>query len=153
MDKRKSSPTLFSKDRQPAPENRRGGQKAPRFAKEMKKFFEDPANAEHLDGAETFEEWLVYKAMRGDKDCLSAVIHQRIPSRRATMEPVKLEGWEDANTPTAQAELIYTAVAVGDIAPDVGKMLVDMLGAMVSIDEITILKDRLDELEKKLGQE
>jgi hypothetical protein len=119
----------------------------------MKKFFEDPANAEHLDGAETFEEWLVYKAMKGDKDCLAAVIHQRIPSRRATMEPVKLEGWEDANTPTAQAELIYTAVAVGDIAPDVGKMLVDMLGAMVSIEEITILKDRLDELEKKLGQE
>lgn len=153
MDKRRSHAGLFSKDRQPAQEDRRGGPRAPRFAKEMQKFFADPKNKEYLEGAETFEEWLVNKAMKGEKDCLAAVIHQRIPSRRATMEPVKLEGWEEANTPTAQAELIYSAVASGDIAPDVGKILVDMLGAMVSIEEITILKDRLDELEKKLGQE
>ena len=54
---------------------------------------------------------------------------------------------------SADPDVVLTAMADGDLPPDVGRMFIESIASIVKIDEYTELKDRIDNLEGVLNGE
>lgn len=73
-------------------------------------------------------------------------------SMKPTLGSVEFEFDEKAE-PHEQAAQVMAAAARGDIAPDVAQMFVASIANMLKINEITEIRERLEQIEKQLGSD
>jgi hypothetical protein len=72
-------------------------------------------------------------------------------SVKPTMERVEFE-FDSTATPDKQASQVLDAASKGLISPDIANMFIDSIAKMLKIDEITIIKQRLEAIEKALDE-
>ena len=101
-----------------------------------------------LDDAPAVARVVVDAALEGDMQAASLVLSRIAPILRGQMEKVAFEF--DATAPvTRQVEQVLAAVARGQIAPDVGKQIIDAVQALSTIRATEELEARLAALEQK----
>ena len=134
----------FSSQNQPSPEKRSGGRtdNFTRLVKAIEKKFESG-----VDKCETFEEWLVMKAIDDGGVYLQELLKRVSPPYKQTYQPVSFDFPSDG-TPSDKANAVLNAIADGDISPDVGHLLIDAISKSLGIEEITDFAKRLEALEK-----
>jgi len=79
------------------------------------------------------------------------VLVRLMPVDKATMPVYKIEFPEDGSA-SAKIEAIVAAVACGDVPPDVGNMMVNMVTAAIKVEETVELMERLSRLEEMLAE-
>lgn len=82
--------------------------------------------------------------------CLKLLADKGWASIKPTMEYVEFTFDEEAK-PHVQAAQVMKAASSGQIPPDVAQSFIGSIAAMLKIEEVTELKDRLSEIEKALG--
>ena len=101
-----------------------------------------------LDDAPAVARVVVDAALEGDMQAASLVLSRIAPVLRGQMEKVAFEF--DATAPvTRQVEQVLAAVARGQVAPDVGKQIIDAVQALSTIRATEELEARLAALEQK----
>lgn len=101
-----------------------------------------------LDDAPAVARVVVDAALEGDMQAASLVLSRIAPVLRGQTEKVAFEF--DATAPVAkQVEQVLAAVARGQIAPDVGKQIIDAVQALSTIRATEELEARLAALEQK----
>ena len=101
-----------------------------------------------LDDAPAVARVVVDAALEGDMQAASLVLSRIAPALRGQMEKVAFEF--DATAPvTRQVEQVLAAVARGQVAPDVGKQIIDAVQALSTIRATEELEARLAALEQK----
>lgn len=101
-----------------------------------------------LDGqAEALLERLLERALAGDVAAIRFCLQRLLPAPRERIEldlPMNEAGIDVA----ASADTILAATASGEIAPDAGKALADLIKLRMAVDETTDLRQRIEELER-----
>ena len=101
-----------------------------------------------MDDAPAVARVVVDAALEGDMQAASLVLSRIAPVLRGQMEKVAFEF--DAKAPvTRQVEQVLAAVARGQVAPDVGKQIIDAVQALSTIRATEELEARLAALEQK----
>lgn len=138
----------FSSEHQP--EKRGGGPKA--GAQKLREALERKFASGEVEGFDTFDDWLVHKALDEGGVYLQILTSRAIPSYKPTLEPIKIE-YDKNGTAVDKAAAVYNAVADGEVPADVGSMLIDSLSKMLNIEELTDLKARLERIEEILNKQ
>lgn len=139
----------FSKDNQPAPENRKARGKGQRTL-----FLEAIKKVTHGDEQAFYEE--IVKRAINPEDPASATMLKEIfnriyPSSKPTYPIVEFEFPKDASAIERVAAL-EAAIADGKIPADVAKVVVDIIKSSIEIEKITELMDRIANIEKMMEQ-
>jgi hypothetical protein len=101
-----------------------------------------------LTDAEGIVTTLIDKALEGDTGAASLILSRVLPSLRSQAERVAFDF--DATAPVArQVEQVLAAIAQGAVAPDVGKQIIEAIGALSAIRATEELEARLAALEAK----
>lgn len=138
----------FSSEYQP--EKRGGGPSS--AMKKLRDALERKFSSGDVEGYDTFEDWLVDKALSEGGVYLQVVTSRAVPTYKPTLEPIKIEYPKDG-TAVQKADAVYNAIAEGEIPADVGQTLIDALSKMLNIEEITDLKARLERIEEILNKQ
>lgn len=101
------------------------------------------------DGKDTFEEWLVWKAISEGGVYLQETLKRVSPIPKQTFNPVVIE-FPENGTPAEKADAVLVAMANGQISPDVGHVFIDAISKSLGIEEVTELAKRLEALEKMI---
>lgn len=137
----------FTSSNQPKPENRSGGQS--NFYKTVIDELHNQFDEGKVEGFKNFEGWLVHKALFDGGAYMEAILRKVMPASKATYPSIEFE-YDPSWTHVKKADSIMTAMAQGEIPPDVGHMLIDGLQKMLGIEEVTELAIRLEKIEKLL---
>lgn len=81
---------------------------------------------------------------------LKELLNKSYPTLKSTMPTVDFEFNKNAK-PVDQASQILKAASDGIIAPDVAQIFISSIAAMMKIEEVTEIANRLSEIEKALG--
>jgi hypothetical protein len=136
---------MFTSDRQPDPEDR-----VPRGKSKKNMILEAIKLETGNDGVEFLRK--VIRIGLGSKDSpavpmiLSEAIKRIQPPIKPVMECVNLD-ISNCKTDAEKAVKVLSAVAIGNIPPDVGQMLIGMIKDSILITESTELLERLEALE------
>ena len=92
----------------------------------------------------------------GDKDnsnsgmCIKLLADKGWASVKPSCELVSFDFDHESDVHVQAAQLVK-AIAVGDLAPDIGNALIQSIRAMMGIEADTIIKDRIDKIESALN--
>lgn len=101
-----------------------------------------------LEDAEGIVDAIVAKALEGDSASASLILSRVLPALRAQSEKVTFAF--DATAPvTRQVEMVLAAIASGVVAPDVGRQIIEAIGALSAIRATEELEARLAALEER----
>ena len=101
-----------------------------------------------LADAEGIVSALIEKALDGDTGAASLILGRVLPSLRSQAEKVSFDF--DATAPVVrQVEQVLAAIAAGAVAPDVGKQIIEAIGALSAIRATEELEARLAALEAR----
>jgi len=130
---------LFTSENQP--KNRRGKQKRTLFLEALEKagYSED----------ELIEK-LVQLAFDGDSMAVKEVFIRLHPTKKPQYETVEFE-YDKNDSPAEKAGKVLKAVSDGLISPDIGKLLIDSISNVVKIEEVTELKNKVENLYQQMG--
>ena len=93
---------------------------------------------------------MVEKALEGDTGAAGLILSRVLPALRSQAERVSFDF--DATAPVArQVEQVLAAIAAGTVAPDVGKQIIEAIGALSAIRATEELEGRLAALEARSG--
>ncbi len=90
---------------------------------------------------------VIAKALEGDMSAASLVMTRVHPPLRPRAERVQFELNPDMPL-AAQAQQVLVAVASGDIDPDTGQMLVNLISSFAGIRQVDDLQRRIEALEQ-----
>ena len=82
---------------------------------------------------------------------IKAMMDKGWSSMKPTLGNVEFE-FDETAEPHEQASQVMAAAAKGEIAPDVAQMFVASIANMLKINEITEIRERLEQIEKQLGE-
>jgi len=85
-------------------------------------------------------------ALEGDVQAMKIVLERIAPPLKAKAEPVTFDLNVDGGY-TDQARQVLRAVSVGNVAPDIGRQLIDGIASMARVAELDEITRRLDALE------
>jgi hypothetical protein len=105
--------------------------------------------AKLAEGAEAVTRKILAAAKKGDMQACRLILERLVPPMKPTSEPVQFD-LDDTDLPSA-ARSIMRAVAGGQLAPDQGKSLIDGLGAVARVIEVTELQKAIEELRQQIG--
>lgn len=131
--------TQFSADRQPT--NRRGKSKSTLIEEALKR--------KSLT-VEDFYDNLLNQALGGEVSLMREVLIRLHPASKQTAPLINFQ-YPENGTPVEKIEAIIKAVAAGEIPPDVGKQVVDIIKIGIDVQEVTELMERVAKLEKILS--
>ena len=89
---------------------------------------------------------MVKNALEGDTAAQKALLDKILPNMKSVAPAVELGNFDGSLV--ARAEAILEAVASGQVAPDIGAVLVQSIGTLAKVAEVTELEERLENLEK-----
>ncbi len=99
-----------------------------------------------LDDAQEIVRVVIDKALDGDVQAAGLVLARVAPVLRSQAERVSFA--LDAKAPLAeQVEAVLQAVSEGKVAPDVGKQIIETVGALGAIRQVDAFEARLAALE------
>ncbi|MBD9613580.1 hypothetical protein IB245_18945 [Pseudomonas sp. PDM02] len=93
---------------------------------------------------------VIEAAKAGDMTAAGLVLARLAPPLRAQSPTVQFD-LDRSLTLTEQAGQVIAAVAVGQLSPDAGKMLLDSLAAYANMKSVDELADKLEQIERRLG--
>lgn len=101
-----------------------------------------------MDDAPAIARVVIDAALEGDMQAASMVLSRIAPTLRSQAQPVTFEF--DATAPIArQVEAVLDGIASGAVPPDVGRQIIDAIGALSAIRATEELEARLAALEAK----
>lgn len=101
-----------------------------------------------LDDAHSIVGVMIEKALEGDASAAALVLSRVLPALRSQSEKVAFPF--DASAPVAQqVEQVLAAIAEGVVAPDVGKQIIEAIGALASVRATEELEQRIVMLEAR----
>ncbi len=104
-----------------------------------------------MDDAPAIARVVIDAALEGDMQAAGLVLSRIAPTLRSQAQPVAFDF--DATAPIArQVEQVLDAIATGAVAPDVGKQIIDAIGALSAVRATEELEARLAALEAKEGR-
>ena len=92
-------------------------------------------------------EKIIESAQSGDMTAARLVMERLAPVRKASSEPVVIDGLEAAESLSDKAKCILNSVARGECPADIGATLIQSIGAVAKIIEIDDLERRISVLE------
>lgn len=99
-------------------------------------------------------EWIILSSIDPkdpDRGMMAKVLIDKLaPSFKPCLEKMKF-ALDTSATPSEQTNQILSEMSDGIIPPDVGNMIINSITNKIKIDEITILSEKLERLEKALG--
>ncbi|MDU4109293.1 MAG: hypothetical protein E7H74_18610 [Escherichia coli] len=143
----------FSAARQPAKRTPRGKSKRTELLAAIEKLqIEDPETGKKIALTERKIYQLVIQKAMYEPSLWKLILDRLHPLTRPQMEKVHFVFTEGATLAEKMDEVIK-AVAAGEVTPDGGKMLADMLTGAARIAEISDLEARITELERSRGRD
>lgn len=101
-----------------------------------------------LDEAGAVIDVMLSKALEGDSGAAALVVNRVLPVLRPQSEKVTFV--LDADQPVSkQVEQVLTAISKGEVAPDVGKKIVETVQALGNVRALEDLEQRITMLEAK----
>lgn len=131
--------TQFSADRQP--NNRRGKSKSTLIEEALKR--------KSLT-IEDFYDKIISQALGGEVQLMKEVLIRLHPTSKQTAPLINFQ-YPENGTPVEKIEAIIKAVSTGEIPPDIGKQVVDIIKIGIDVQEVTELMERVANLEKMLS--
>ena len=104
-------------------------------------------NQSLLADADDIAKVVIQSALSGDMQAASLVLSRIAPTLKAQTETVQFELDASASV-TEQAQSVLQAIADGNVAPDVGKQIIEAINALNGIRQIDELEQRINALEK-----
>lgn len=101
-----------------------------------------------LDNVNGILDKMVEAALAGDAAAAAVVVNRVIPTLRPQSEKVEFVLNADELI-SKQIEQVLSAVAKGEVAPDVGKRIVEMVQALGNVRAVEELEQRIIKLEGK----
>lgn len=101
-----------------------------------------------LADAEGIVSALVEKALEGEVGAASLILARVLPALRSQAEKVQFD-FDHAAPVARQVEQVLAAIAGGVIAPDVGRQIIEAIGALSAIRATEELEARLAALEAR----
>lgn len=105
-------------------------------------------NQRMLADADAIVSALIDKALEGEVGAASLILARVLPALRSQAEKVQFD-FDAAGPVTNQVEQVLAAIASGVVAPDVGRQIIDAIGALSAIRATEELEARLAALEAK----
>lgn len=105
------------------------------------------ATQEALDEMRNIVAVLVGKALEGDTNAASIVLSKVMPSLKAQAEKVNFDLNTEA-TASEQVAQVLNAIAAGDLAPDVGRLIIESVKALAEVKASEELEARIVALEE-----
>lgn len=99
-----------------------------------------------MDDAPAIARVIIDAALAGDVQAAGLVLSRVAPALKAQAERVQFE-FDPKASVTEQAEAVLTAIASGEVSPDMGKQIIDAISALYGIKQIAELEERLAALE------
>lgn len=93
---------------------------------------------------------LIELAKTGDVQAARTLLDRALPALKPEALAVSLPGVAAAKESTEQASLVIRAIAMGELAPDVGAQLLGGLGQMARVTEVDRLARELEELRQEV---
>lgn len=104
------------------------------------------ANQAMLDRVQEVIDVVIENALGGDTSSASLLLSRVMPAMRAQAERVEFDF--DANAPLAeQVASVLQAIADGKVSVDIGKQVIEAIGALGAVKQIDELEERLSALE------
>lgn len=101
-----------------------------------------------LDEAGAVMDVMVLKALEGDAAAAALVVNRVLPSVKSQLEKVQFV--LDADQPASrQVEQVLIAISKGEVAPDVGKKIIEAVQALANVRAVEELEQRIAALEGK----
>ena len=101
-----------------------------------------------MDDAPKIARVVIDAALAGDVQAAGLVLSRVAPTLRAQTERVEFDF--DATAPVAQqVEAVLQAIADAKVSPDVGKQIIEAIGALSAVRAVDELEKRLQALEDK----
>lgn len=101
-----------------------------------------------MDDAHAVARVVIDAALAGDVQAAGLVLSRVAPALKAQAERVQFQ-FDPKASVTEQAEAVLTAIASGEVSPDMGKQIIDAISALYGIKQIAELEARLATLEEK----
>lgn len=111
------------------------------------------ARLRKMINAEAIVKALQTAAEAGDVQAARTLLERALPVYRTAAQPVELPGLDAAGTLTGKAHAVLTAVAAGELPPDLGAQLVAAIGNVSRVAEVDELLRRVAELEIHNGEQ
>lgn len=105
-------------------------------------------NQQMLADAEAIVSALVERALEGEVGAASLILARVLPALRSQAEKVTFDFDPQASVAT-QVEQVLAAIAGGVVAPDVGRQIIEAVGALAAIRATEELEVRLRALEQE----
>lgn len=105
-------------------------------------------NQQMLADAEAIVSALVERALEGEIGAASLILARVLPALRSQAEKVTFD-FDPAAPVATQVEQVLAAIAGGVVAPDVGRQIIEAVGALSSIRATEELEARLTALEQE----
>lgn len=142
----------FSSTRQPKKRTPRGKSKRTELIAAIERMqITDPETQKKINLTERKIYQLIMQQAMTEPSLWKLIIDRLHPLSRPQMQHVTFEFTEGATLAEKMDEVIK-AVAAGEVTPDGGKMLADMLTGAARIAEISDLEARITELERSRGR-
>jgi hypothetical protein len=103
-----------------------------------------------LTDADDIVDAIIAKALEGDIGAASLILGRVIPALKAQAEKVQFD-FDAAAPASQQVETVLAAICGGIIAPDVGKQVIDAIGALSQVRATEELEARIVALEVVTG--
>lgn len=104
--------------------------------------------AKMMDEASGILDAMIAKAQEGDPSAAALVLSRILPALRSESQKVQFD--LDPTLPlTSQVEQVLAAIAGGQIAPDVGRQIIEAISALGNLRAVEDLESRLTILEGK----
>lgn len=101
-----------------------------------------------LDNVNGILDKMIQQALEGDSAAAALVVNRVLPVLRPQSEKVTFVLDADASI-SKQVEQVLAAIANGEVAPDVGKKIIEAVQSLASVRAIEDLEKRITELEAK----
>lgn len=108
------------------------------------------ATQQMLDEMRNIVAVLIGKALEGDTNAASIVLSKTLPSTKAQAEKVKFD-FDATVSISDQVAQVLDAIALGAVAPDVGRLIIDSIKSLSDIRATEELAARIEALEEANG--
>lgn len=101
-----------------------------------------------LENADGILDAIIAKAMEGDSASASLILARIVPALKSQAEKIAFD-FDHTAPASAQVEQILAAIADARISPDVGRQIIEAVGALAAVRATEQLEARIAALEEK----
>jgi len=101
-----------------------------------------------LENADGILDAIIAKAMEGDSSSAALILARIVPALKSQAQTVQFD-FDHTAPASEQAASIISAIAAGQVSPDIGRQILEAVNALSSIRAAELLEARIAALEEK----